>query len=238
GARDGAQRDDVLVRSIVAHHADAANRQQHGERLPDAVVQARLTNLLEVDRVRLSQHVQRLARYGTEHTNADSRSRKWVAANHLLRQSKLAAYVPHLVLEQLTQRLDELELHSWFEAAHVMMRLDRDRRSTHWRRRFDHVRIKCPLHQEFGARIGVASRVLEDVDERVADDAALLLGILHSFERVEEARRCVHRDQVDAEMRTKGALDLLALVKSEKPGVDEYTGELLSDRAMHEGGGD
>src|SRR5436190_2129998 len=34
-ARHGAQCTHVLIRSIVAHDADAAHREEHGERLPD-----------------------------------------------------------------------------------------------------------------------------------------------------------------------------------------------------------
>ena len=37
---DGAERADVLVGAAVAHHADGAHRQQHGEGLPDRVVEA------------------------------------------------------------------------------------------------------------------------------------------------------------------------------------------------------
>ena len=36
-----AERDDVLVGALVAHDADGRDRQQHGERLPDAVVEVR-----------------------------------------------------------------------------------------------------------------------------------------------------------------------------------------------------
>ncbi len=71
-----------------------------------------------------------------------------MSADHLLGQSELAADVAHFVLEQLAQRLDELELHPGLQAADVVMRLDRDRRTAARRVRLDHVRVQRSLHQE------------------------------------------------------------------------------------------
>ena len=58
GGGDGAQRADVVVGARVAHHADGAHGQQHGERLPDLVVEAGLADLVEVDGVGLAQDVE------------------------------------------------------------------------------------------------------------------------------------------------------------------------------------
>jgi len=44
--------------------------------------------------------------------------------DHLGGQAELHADAPHLVLEQLAQRLDEPELHRLGQAAHVVVRLD------------------------------------------------------------------------------------------------------------------
>ena len=60
GARHGAEREDVLVGAVVAHHADAAHREA-ARRTParsrrrDSAV----ANLLEIDRVGAAQHVER-----------------------------------------------------------------------------------------------------------------------------------------------------------------------------------
>ena len=88
GARHGAERDDVLVGAIVAHHADAPHRQQHGERLPDLVVEIRFANLLEIDRVGAAQHVERRLVHGAEHANAKPGSGERMAADHLLGQAR------------------------------------------------------------------------------------------------------------------------------------------------------
>ena len=55
GRGDGAQRADEIVGARIAHHADRAHRQQHGEGLPDLVVEPPLSDLVEIDGVRLAQ---------------------------------------------------------------------------------------------------------------------------------------------------------------------------------------
>jgi hypothetical protein len=55
-----ARRARTVVGAAVAHHADGAHRQQHGEGLPDLVVEAGLADLVEIDGVGLSQDVELL----------------------------------------------------------------------------------------------------------------------------------------------------------------------------------
>ena len=158
--------------------------------------------------------------------------------DHFLGKTQLAANIAHFVLEQLAQRLDQLEFHPGLEPAHVVVRLDRHRRSTARREGLDHVRIKGPLHQEVDVVTHLRGCVLEHVDERVADDRPLLLGFFDTRQRIEEALLGVDGDQLDSQMRAKGSLYLLALVQTQQPRVDENAGELVADRAVHQRGGD
>ena len=73
---------------------------------------------------------------------------KRVAPDHLLRQPQLAAHLPHLVLEQLAQRLQQLERQPLGQAADVVVGLDRHRRPALRRERLDDVGIERALHQE------------------------------------------------------------------------------------------
>ena len=98
-------------------------------------------------------------------------------ADHLLRQAQLAADLAHLVLEQLAQRLEQLERQPLGQPAHVVVGLDRDRRPAPGRERLDHVGIQRALHQEPDVLPDRLRLRLEDVDERVADPAPLLLRI-------------------------------------------------------------
>ena len=52
-----------VIRAVVAHDADALHRQQHGEGLPDRVVEAGVADL-EIDGVGLAQDLELLARHG------------------------------------------------------------------------------------------------------------------------------------------------------------------------------
>ena len=105
-----------------------------------------------------------------------------------LRQPQLAAQRAHLVLEQLAQRLDQLQVHALGQAADVVVRLDRHRRPAGERHALDHVGVERALRQELGAAQLLGLRV-EHVDEQRADGLALGLGVGHAGQRREEARR-------------------------------------------------
>ena len=76
--------------------------------------------------------------------------------------------------------------------------------------------------------------LLEDADELGADRLALRLGIADALQPREEARLGVDRDERDLEVVAERGDDLLALVLSHEPVVDEHAGELVADRAVHE----
>ena len=112
----------------------------------------------------------------------------------------------HFVLEQLAQRLDQLEAHALGQAADVVVALDRRRRPDH-RHALDHVGIERALGEEVELA-DVLGRVLEDVDELGADDLALLLGIGDAGEPRQEARRRVDDDQRQLHPVAEPILDL------------------------------
>src|SRR5688572_19531653 len=103
---------------------------------------------------------------------------------------------------------------------------------------FDHVRVQRALHEEARVVPHLLGSILEDINERVTDAPALLLRITDSGERREEAVTRIDRDEVDAEVRAEGSLDLIALVKAEQAGVDEDAGELIGNGTVHERRGD
>ena len=115
------------------------------------------------------------------------------------RQAELAAQRPHLVLEQLAQRLDQLEPHALGQPADIVMRLDGGRRAAGRRHALDHVGIERALRQEIDLAdlLGLG---LEHIDEQLADHLALLLGIGDAGKRIEEARAGIDRDQRDVVM--------------------------------------
>ena len=111
-------------------------------------------------------------------------------------QAELAAERADLVLEQLAQRLDELHVHPLGQAADVVVALDRHRRAAGEADALDHVGVERALGEEIGAA-DLVRLVLEHVDEGLADELALGLGVGEPGEAVEEQRLGVHVDQRD-----------------------------------------
>ena len=88
----------------------------------------------------------------------------------------------HLVLEQVAQRLDQLEVHVLGQAAHVVVALDV---GGGLRAGLDHVGVQRALHEEPRARV-LARDLLEHADELLADRLALGLGVGDARELREE----------------------------------------------------
>ena len=57
GRGNGAERADMVVGAVIAHHADGADREQNREGLPDRIIEARIADLLEIDGIRLAEDV-------------------------------------------------------------------------------------------------------------------------------------------------------------------------------------
>ena len=73
--RHCAQRQDVLIGPLIAHHTDRINRQQDGKSLPNLIVQIGFVQLFEIDRVRFAQCVGFVA--GNLARNANGEARPW-----------------------------------------------------------------------------------------------------------------------------------------------------------------
>src|SRR5712691_63462 len=184
--RDRANHDRVGVRPLVALHADRTDRRQHGERLPELAVQTRAPDLLLQDRVRRPQDLEPLR--GDLADDPDRKPWAWkrLPPDHPLRHPELLADTSYLVLEQQTQRLDELHAHVRREAADVVVRLDLRRDAVLRPAGLDHVGVERPLDEK--ANVPELPRLLlEDADELLADDLPLLLGIVDTLETREES---------------------------------------------------
>ena len=108
-----------------------------------------------------------------------------------LRQPEFQAKPAHLVLEQVLQRLDQLEAELLGQAADVVVRLDGRGRAVGGGAALDDVGIERTLSQKVGA-LDPKSLVLEHVDEYVADDPPFLLRIGDPGQGAEEAVTGVH----------------------------------------------
>ena len=234
-----AQRDHVLVGAAVAHHAHRAHRQEHGERLRGQVVPgravrvARGAQLVDEDRVGAAQQIGVLALHLAQDAHAEARARERMAVDHLARQAELQPELAHLVLEELAQRLEQLQVQRLGQAADVVVRLDRVRLLRLRARRLDHVRIDRALREPFRAARSLRRFALEDVDEQPPDDLALLL----RDRRRRRARRGTPSPASTwitrtPRLRANVSITCVGLVLAQQAVVDEHAGELVADRLV------
>ena len=120
-AADGA---GVLVGALVAHHPHRAARQQHREGLPDVTVAGQLAHFLLDAAVRLLQKPHLLARHLAEDAHAEPRTGKRLAVEERGIHAEKPTHRAHLVLEEVAERLDELELEVGRQPADVVVALD------------------------------------------------------------------------------------------------------------------
>src|SRR5690606_1175108 len=120
----GAQGDDPGVAAAVADHADRLDRLEDHEGLADLVVPVEVAQFLDEDVVGATQQVGVFLLHLAEDAHAQARTWEGVAVDHVVGQAQLEADLAHLVLEQLTQRLDQLEVHLLGQTADVVVALD------------------------------------------------------------------------------------------------------------------
>ncbi len=171
----------------------------------------------------------------TEDAHPQTRTGERVAVDHVRRQTQLDTDLAHLVLEQFTQGLDQLQLHVFRQPAYVVMGFDHMGLARLGAGRLDHVGVDGALGQE-GDRIQLARLLLEDVDKQVADDLAFLFRIGRPFEGLEKTLLRIDADHLDTHMLREGSHHLIALVQAQQTIIDEDAGQLIADRPVQQGG--
>lgn len=230
---DGAERYGVVVCPAVAHDADAPHIRKRGEVLAERLVHASLGDLFAIDGVGLLDDLDLFRRDLADDADAKAWARERLAIDQMIGNAQLAPCFSHLVLEQETQRLDDLlEVDAVGQSADVVVALDDGGLAE---AALDDVRIDRSLHEEVDLadllRFG-----LEDTDELLADDLALLLRLGHALELFVEPLLGIDADEVQIVVPagTEDGFDLIALVLSEEAVIDEDAGELLADRLRQE----
>src|SRR6185312_9876869 len=74
----GANDARLFVRAIVAHDADALHREEHGEHLPEGVVEAGGADLVADDLVRLAEYLEPRLRYLAQTADREAGARERV----------------------------------------------------------------------------------------------------------------------------------------------------------------
>ncbi|CAM2159526.1 Cytosine deaminase [Paraburkholderia tropica] len=235
-----AQRDDILIRAAIAHHAHALHRQEHRECLARQLV-PRLAGFLvdgvpqrlDEDRVRAAQQIREIALHFAENPHAQTRARERVAIHHVVRETELHAQFADFVLEQFAQRLEQFQVQRFRQAAHVVVALDRVRALLALARRLDHIRIDRALREPL--RVGQLARFrLEHFHEFGADDLALRFRIGHARQLRHERLARIDVNHLHAEVVREHRHDLFGFVQAQQAVIDEHAGQLVADRTMQQ----
>ena len=170
----------------------------------------------------------------SEDAHTEPRPRERVPVDHLARQAELETQLAHFVLEELAQRLEELQVHALGQAADVVMRLDDVRLAGASARGLDHVGIDRALCQPLDSR-EFPRFLLEDLDEEPADGLALLLRVGLAVQRIEETLFGIHADDPHTHVAREGFHDLVAFAEPNQAVVDEHADQLIADRLVQQG---
>jgi hypothetical protein len=199
------------------------------------VVPIRCAELVDEDGVSAAQQVGVLLLDLAEDAYPQTRPREWMAVDHLMWQTERNAQLAHFVLEQFAQWFEELEIQCFRQTTDVVMTLDGVRFLGLAAGRFNHIRINRPLGEPFCVR-QLLRFELKHLDKLASDDLAFSLRIGDAFEMSEELLRCVHMNDLDAQIACKRLHDLLRLVQSEQSVINKHTGQLIPDRPMQQRG--
>ena len=229
----GADGYGVVICPLIAHDADGTHIGQAGEVLPDLFLQAGLGDLLAQDGIRFSDDVQLFFGDVAQDADTESRAGERLSPYHFFRQTKLDAQRAHFVLEQRVQRLDELELHVFRQAADIVMRLDRLRGL---RAAFDDISIQRALCQPLDvlAHDELLDFLIERIDEFVADDLALLFRIADAGQLAQETVFGIDLCQVDLHVLAEHLNDALGLAFAQQTMIDEHAVQLRADGLMQQ----
>jgi len=143
---------------------------------------------------------------------------------------------PAFILEEVSQRLDQLELHPQWQTAHVVVALDGLAGALD-AAGFDDVGVERaldkPVHSSrfFGDARGF---VVEDGNELGADDLPLLLRFDDACKFCEEALACVDGYDLEAELVAQILLNVLKFVFAQDAVVDEDAGELVANGLVYQ----
>ncbi|KAL7357887.1 hypothetical protein ACKS0A_01761 [Histoplasma ohiense] len=197
------------MNTLVSHYTNCLDRQKGRKCLADLPVQSRRFNLFDKYVVGLPGNTDLFWGHFSKDPNGDARTWKRMAPDKFLWNTKLFPQLTDFVLEKLAERLNELEMHAFQKAAHIMVSLYCCAGSLE-RNTFNHIGIQRALKQPFDLTlIGKSLRsgrnflglFLEDFYECVANDFAFFLGIIcNSLQLAEKPLAGVNHSKIDAKM--------------------------------------
>src|SRR5205807_2553750 len=98
-ATDGAEGADIIVRALIAHHADRLHRKQDDECLPCRVIKIRGAKLFDEDRVGVAQQIELFLRDVADDADGKPRSGKRMTVDEMLRNPERPADSADFIFE-------------------------------------------------------------------------------------------------------------------------------------------
>lgn len=231
--RDGTKNDDVSVNTSISLNTHSSVGIKASVGLCHLVVDACFLDHGDEDVISLPDDGHALRRDLAN--DPDGNAWAWEGMTHVevLWNTELFTKGADLVLEELSQRLDQLETltvhHTSRETTDVVMRLDR-RRELVEAQRLNDVWVKGTLGEELnlasiggvlGCLLDLDGLFLEQVDESTTNDLPLRLRLSNTLQAVKEELCSVNDGQVDTEMFLKHVPDLLAFVETHHAVIDK-----------------
>jgi hypothetical protein len=189
-------------------------------------------------------------------------TREGVASDQLRGNVHLATELADLILEQFTQRLDQLEAVASHQAlgnaADVVVSLDSLGRTLErdtlddvcptwliWKHRMEScsvlTRVESALQEELNLAVALGLDLLglrlEDIDELATDELALLLGVELALQTSQELLASINDGEVDTQLILENLLDQLALVETHAAVVNKNGVETVANGLGHQLGG-
>lgn len=260
---DGAEDDDVLVDTLVTHDADGTlfllvffysgevgnktyARVESSKSLANFIVQTLLANHADKNVIGLAGNLDTLRGNLAEDADGDAGAGEGVSHDELLVEAELASELADLILEELAERLNELEAvalgHALGQATDVVVSLD-GLAGTLEGDALNDIRVEGALQEELnlagavrvgGFLLNAFGLHLENVNELATNEAALGLGVSDTLEAVEELLAGVDDGEVNAQVALEGLLDILGLVETQAAIVNHDGMEAVTDGLVHQ----
>jgi hypothetical protein len=120
GSLNGTESNNLVVNSLVAHDTNSANWEKSSKSLGDLAVKTGSLDLLDEDVVGLAGNIDLFGSDLSENTDGDTWSWEGMSPDKVLWDAKVGSELTDLILEELTERLNELEVHVFEKTTNIL----------------------------------------------------------------------------------------------------------------------
>ena len=219
----------VIVGSLVTHNTYGTHIGQCGKVLVDLCINTGFCDLLAVDGVGILHDLYLFFGNLTDDSDTKSRARERLTEYQVLWNAKLQTNFTNLILEQVTQRLDDLlEIYVIRQSTHIMVGFDHCGFTA--KTGLYNVRVDGSLYKEVYST-DLLCFFFKDTDKFFTDNLTLCFRLFYSGELVIITLLGIDTDKVQVvrTVRTKYCLDFIAFVLTEQTVIYKYTGQLFTD---------